>query len=292
MDAETFVKALHRSGHLEQGVFIAQLAEGAERKKGTMSHDRRNDGLALLQHAEHEQPGPITEDYVLALPDPMQRYLKYAQVVGKEPVRTVRLAQKGFMLQKPAQKWIPLVAEQYFTTSPHAFLWKGTMRPFPFFWMTGTDRFSDGHGTMRIKLMSVIPLPLAKGSKMDQGELQRYLGEIIWFPTAWFSDAIKWHVIDEHSVQATLREPGVTGSVDLHMNEQGQLTLVTAQRYMGNQGILTPWSIQLGAYREAGGMRIPTAFEVTWHPASGDFTWFRGQLTEIEYNQSGKVIRF
>ena len=122
---------------------------------------------------------------------------------------------------------------------PHAFLWHGTMRPFPFFWMTGTDRFSVGHGTMRIKLLSLLPLPLASGPKMDQGELQRYLGEIIWFPTAWFSNAIDWQAIDEHSVQATLHEAKVSGSIVLHMNEQGQLTLVTAQRYMGNEGILT-----------------------------------------------------
>jgi hypothetical protein len=257
-----------------------------------MSQGIHNNGLAPLQHAEGEQPGSITEDQVLAMPVCLQRYLKCAQVVGKKPVRTVRLAQKGYMRQKPGRKWIPLVAEQYFTTTPHAFLWHGTMRPFPFFWMTGTDRFSEGHGTMRIKLLSMIPLPLARGPKMDQGESQRFLGEIIWFPTAWFSKSIEWHAIDEHSVQATLHEPGVTGSVVLHMNEQGQLTLVSAQRYMGNEGILTPWSIQLDAYREACGMRIPTAFAVTWHPASGDFTWFRGQLTEIEYNQSGKVIRF
>ena len=255
-----------------------------------MSQSRHNNGLTLLQHNQEKQLGPITEDKVLAMPVCLQSYLKYVQVVGKEPIQTVRLAQKGYMRQKPGQKWIPLTAEQYFTTMPHAFLWHGTMRPLPFFWMTGTDRFSGGHGTMRIKLLSVIPLPLASGPKMDQGELQRYLGEIIWFPTAWFSDAIEWHAIDEHSVQATLHEPDATGSVVLHMNEQGQLTLVTAQRYMGNEGILTPWSIQLDAYREAGGMRIPTAFEVTWHLASGDFTWFRGQLTEIEYNQSGKVI--
>jgi hypothetical protein len=257
-----------------------------------MSHSIYNDAIALLQQADQERFGLITEDHVLALPAPMQRYLNYAQVVGKEPVRTIRLSQKGYMRQQPGQKWIPLVAGQYFTTTPHAFIWHGTMRPFPFFWMTGTDRFSGGHGTMRIKILSVIPLPLASGPKMDQGELQRYLGEISWFPTAWFSDAIEWQVIDEHSVQATLHEPGITGSVVLHVNDQGQLTLLTAQRYMGKEGSLTPWSIQPGTYQEAGGMLIPTTFEVTWHLASGDFTWFRGQITEIEYNQSGRVTRF
>jgi hypothetical protein len=260
--------------------------------QGTMSHIQHNDGIALLQQAEQEQSDLIREDQMRTLPAPIQRYLAYVQVVGKEPVRTVRLKQKGTMRQKPEQKWTPFTAEQYFTTDPPSFLWHGTMRPFPFFWMTGTDRFSEGHGIMRIKLLSLIPLPLASGPKMDQGELQRFLGEITWFPTAWFSDAIEWHVIDKQSVQATFHESGVSGPVVMHINEQGQVYLVTAQRYMGNQGQLTPWSIQLGAYREASGIRIPTAFEVTWHLASGDFTWFRGRITEIEYNQSGKVSRF
>ena len=38
-------------------------------------------------------------------------------------------------------------------------------------------------------------------------------------------------------------------------------------------------------------MRIPTKSEVTWHPASVEFTWFRFKITEIEYDQSGKVTR-
>ncbi len=54
---------------------------------------------------------------------------------------------------------------------------------------------------------------------------------------------------------------------------------------------LTPWSVQSSEYQEASGMLIPTSLEVTWHLASGDFTWFRGGLTEIEYNQSGKVTK-
>lgn len=38
-------------------------------------------------------------------------------------------------------------------------------------------------------------------------------------------------------------------------------------------------------------MRIPTSIEITWHLTTGDFTWFRCKLTEIEYNQSGQVTK-
>jgi uncharacterized protein DUF6920 len=52
------------------------------------------------------------------------------------------------------------------------------------------------------------------------------------------------------------------------------------------------WSGQSNEYREVDGMRIPTTFEIIWHLASGDFCYFRGEITEIEYNQSGRVTRF
>lgn len=251
------------------------------------------EGLALLQQSEQAQPMPITEAQVLGLPKPVQRYLHYAGVVGKEPIHTVRLKQQGLMRQQLGQKWMPLVAEQYFTTSPPAFLWHCTIRPFPLILMSATDRFTGGHGNMLIKLLSVITLGDAHGPEMDQSELQRYLAEMAWFPTAWLSDAIEWQAIDAHSVQATFRDPRVTGSVTLHVNEQGQVTHFTAQRYKEEHGryLLAPWLVQVEAYQEVDGIRIPTKFEITWHLASGDFSWFRGQITEIEYNQSGKVTR-
>ncbi len=254
-----------------------------------MKTTKVNEALALLQHSERAQPGLITEGRILSLPEPMQRYLRYAQVIGKEPIRTVRLTQEGVMRTQPGQKWMPLVAEQYYTTNPLAFLWRCTMRPFPLAWISATDRFSEGHGSMRIKLLSCIPLGNERGPHMDQGELQRYLGEMVWFPTACLSDAIEWQVIDAHSVRATMREQNVTGSVVLHVNEQGQLTHVTADRYKGEHGQLTPWYVQVHDYREVSGMRIPTEVEVTWHLPSGDFTWLRGKISEIEYNQSEKV---
>jgi len=131
----------------------------------------------------------------------------------------------------------------------------------------------------------------ARGPEMDESEMQRYLAEMIWFPTAWLTSAIEWQAIDAYSVKAILRESGVTATVVLHVNEEGQLTQVTADRYKEEHGRyqLAPWSGCCDAYQELEGMRIPTRIAITWHLASGDFTWFRCKVTQIEYNQSGKV---
>ncbi len=259
-----------------------------------MIRTRHNDVLALLQQSKQTPPMLITDAHLTGLPEPVQRYLRYVGVVGKEPIRTVHLTQQGSMKQQPGQKWMPLVAQQYDTTNPPAFLWSCMMRPFPFAWISAMDQFTGGHGSMVIKLLSFITVGNAHGPEMDRGELQRYLAEMIWFPTAWFSAAIEWQAIDTYSVQATFRESGVTGSVVLHVNEHGQLTHVTADRYKEEHGryLLAPWSAQCNEYQEVDGMRIPTSIEITWHLASGEFTWFRCKLTEIEYNQSGRITRF
>src|SRR5579859_2286238 len=147
-----------------------------------MKNTIHNEGLALLQRAEqseYAQAGLITEASLQGLPEVVQRYLTYAQIVGKEPIRTVRLKQQGAMRQQPKQKWMPLSAEQYNTTNPPAFVWNGTCQIFPHIWIAATDTFSGNHGNMRIKLMSVIPMGNARWPKMDQGELQRYLGEMV-----------------------------------------------------------------------------------------------------------------
>lgn len=57
--------------------------------------------------------------------------MKHRRVVGKEPIHTVRLKQQGAMRTQPGQKWLPMVAEQSFTTTPPAYLWHGTIRLFP-----------------------------------------------------------------------------------------------------------------------------------------------------------------
>ena len=91
----------------------------------------------------------------------MRRYLHYARVVGKAPIRAVRLRQRGAMSMAEGSKWLPMTAEQYFTTNPPAFLLYGTLHPFPLLSVSATDLYANGHGTLRIKAMGLIPAQAA-----------------------------------------------------------------------------------------------------------------------------------
>ena len=71
-----------------------------------------------------------------------------------------------------------MVAEQYIATSPPAFLWYGTLQPFPLVAVSATDTYAGGHGTMVIEALSIIPVGESHGPEAGQGELLRYLGEM------------------------------------------------------------------------------------------------------------------
>ena len=49
----------------------------------------------------------ITEDDIKHLPEPVQRYLRYTGIIGRQRVAFVRLKQSGAMRPKPDGKWFP-----------------------------------------------------------------------------------------------------------------------------------------------------------------------------------------
>lgn len=246
----------------------------------------RQDAHELLRLGRQTQPFVSTDEHLLKLPNTVQRYLRTVGVIGKEAIRTVRLKQKGHLRMKEGEKWLPLTAEQYFTTSPPGFVWHARVRLFPLLNISVTDMFVNGHGRLKAKLLSLVTMADATGPQVDQGELLRYLAEMIWFPTAWLSQYIEWKEIDEHSAQAILGHANLTVAAVLHFNKGSQVVQITAERYREENGkfVLRRWSGRLDNYREISGMRIPMNAEVTWCMDSGDFTCFRAEITEIEYN--------
>lgn len=245
-----------------------------------------NEVEKLFKKSKETGPEVISEADIEGLPEPVQRYLRYAQVIGKEKIRTVRLKQKGFFRQKEDQGWMPLNAEQYYTTDPPAFIWNGNLRLLQLPLLKGRDKFCEGKGNMLIKLLPFIKIADASGYEIDQGTLVRYLNEIMWFPTAYLNDYIEWEPIDSSSAKATISVEGLTASAILYFNEKGEMTNFVAERYMtvDDKFSLETWSTPIEKYREVHGIRIPTKGEGVWKLSSGDFNYIRIEIIDIEYN--------
>jgi hypothetical protein len=231
------------------------------------------------------QPTVVTEDDLTRLPEPVQRWLRYSQVVGRERPTTVRLKQEGQFRLAEDRGWMPFEAEEYFTTDPPGYVWIVSMRMAPLLSVTGRDQYADGMASIQMRLLSLIPVANDSGPGLNQGALLRYLNETMWFPAAAVSPYITWEAIDASSARATMSYGGVTASAMFLFDEQGRLTNMTAERYDNAKDRQEPWSTPIRAYGEFGGVRVPVEGEGVWTYDTGDFSYIRLRVTEIEYNQ-------
>jgi len=229
----------------------------------------------------------ITRDDLQDLPASVQRWLENAQVIGKDRVTSVRLQQKGEMRTKADAAWIPLEAQQYFRTEEPGFIWKAKIKAAPFIFLVGRDRYVDGHGDMLIQLQALKTVADSHGEEVDQGTLLRYLAELPWFPTAALSPYITWEEIDAYAAKVTMNYQGVKASAVYQFNDQYEVSYFEAKRYMESAGSysLETWAGTSYDTKDLNGLRIPTRGEVTWKLKTGDFTWLKWEITEIEYNQ-------
>lgn len=227
----------------------------------------------------------VTQEDLVGLPQNVQKWLEYSQVIGKE-IHTVRLKQKAEMRTKPDQPWLATQAEQYFSADKPGFIWNAKIQFAPLIHLVGRDKYVDGNGHMLIKLMSLFAVADAKGPEINQGTLLRYLVETVWFPTAALNDFITWEEINTESAKAIISYGGVTASGVFTFNELGEVISFEGERYMEQDGkySLESWLTPMGNYKEFDGIRIPSSGEIIWRLDTGDFNWFHWEIEDVEYN--------
>jgi hypothetical protein len=157
----------------------------------------------------------------------------------------------------------------------------------PFVNVAGRDKFIEGKGEMLIKIFSLFPVVNSRDNeKIHTGTIQRYLGEIVWFPSAAVSPYITWEAIDDFSAKAFMTYKGTTGRGIFYFNEKGDFIKYSAQRYMGSEedAKRKEWIITVRESTVMNGIKIPVKMDATWKLESGDWTWLKLEITDIDYN--------
>lgn len=229
----------------------------------------------------------VTEQSLRGLPPIVQKWLKNSGIVGKKLVSNVHLTQEVELRLKPEQStWNTGSAEQYFTTHPPAFNWNINTQMNAMLSVVGRDKFEDGKGEMTIKLLSLIPVAHAKNEeKVNQATLQRYLAEIVWFPSASVSEYITWETLNDSSAKATMEYNGTKGSGEFHFDEHGNFEKFVALRYKDSKDAQpTEWTVTATRTEERNGIKIPIECQASWELKNGQWTWLKLKITNIEYN--------
>jgi hypothetical protein len=217
------------------------------------------------------------------LPEPVQRYFKHILKEGQPYISYARIKHDGQFKTDLEKGWINITGEQYATTEKPGFIWKGTTSMF-----VARDMYISDKGRLIVTLFSLYNVVDAKGEKYNEGELLRWLGESVLYPTNFLpNDRLQWLPIDSTTAKLTFNYKGLSLFFKITFNEIGEITEMETKRYMGDKNLET-WVIKATNYKELNNVIIPTAFDVLWRLDKGDFSYAKFNVTEVEYNKPEK----
>jgi hypothetical protein len=223
------------------------------------------------------------------LPFPVARYLGLILRDGQPAIRRARFGQGGqFLLRPDPRGWRPFTAKQHVVIHPPGFVWDARIRMVPGVDVRVRDSFVDGMGSMFGAVLAVMPVVAIEGTpEVAAGALVRYLAESVWFPTALLpGQGVKWTELDDTSARASLTVGSTAASLEFHFGPDGLLRRVftpARARQVGDHFVSTTWQGRFWDYQEHSGMRIPMAGEVEWLLPEGPQPYWRGLITEIDY---------
>jgi hypothetical protein len=259
---------------------VAVGAGAHQFQEASLQHAR-----ALLARAPAGAPPILDAEDIATLPVPVRRWLEASGAVGRPRARTVRLLQRGGLRTAPDQRYMPAEATQYFTVDEPGFVWTVDVTMKHVVPVVGRDTYVNGLGRMFIKAGGLLTVADGTGPTFDQGAALRFLGEIVWFPSAAVAPYIRWEPIDERHARATLGFKDVITSALFEFDERGRFAGMTAQRYYDGKSLET-WVIPVTEWNTIRGIEMPVRGGAVWKLAAGDFDYYQWEILDVETNRT------
>jgi hypothetical protein len=88
-------------------------------------------------------------------------------------------------------------------------------------------------------------------------------------------------------VEAATGAGGTRVALTIELGDDGDIIGVSAaaRPRLEDKGTPTPWSGSFSDYADLSGIRLPTKAEVRWDLPEGPFTYWSGEITDLELIQ-------
>ena len=245
----------------------------------------KNDVETRLQNAA-SLTGTLDSAAIANLPPLIQKYLEKSGYIGSERRSHLTMEYKdvdfGLGVDKPRLK-IDYTHTDFADSPDRLAFIDSKMFGVP---CQGYDYYTDGKGGMKGVLAKLFTLFDQTGPEMDKACLITYLAEAFFLPDALLKDFITFTQVDEHTVEATITNKGVTASGVFHFNDSYEMISFTTndRGQIAPDGSIeyTPWEAQCENYKEySDGIRRPTVFRAVWKNKDGDFIYFDGKISRV-----------
>ncbi len=220
------------------------------------------------------------------LPPAAQRYLLHALAPGAKLSTTARLGMHGSI--RLGEDWHEFTAEQVLRWD-RGFVWRARtrMKGLP---VSGFDRWVDGEGAMRWKMLGIVPVMTGTGPDISRSAAGRFNIEAIWLPAVLLGNEVRWSEHDAMHPEAIVRAHDEESHLELTVDDTGALRSVKALRWGNPEGGASHYVDFGGVVEEEGtfaGITVAKKLRIGWFFGSERFErdgeFFRATIDEIEY---------
>lgn len=228
---------------------------------------------------------PVTVERIAALPAPAIRYFSRAGVIGTAIPRVVRLTQSGRIRSSADAGWMPLEAEEVYSTNPPGFVWRAGMPGLRLPLVLGRDEYLGGEGSIAMRLLSLISVADESGEALRAAGLMRYLNEMMWFPAAYLGSNVTIFAIDDGSFGVRIADRGLTAEAVLFIDADGRTTNFRALRYNTTTRGIETWETPISAWGSQAGLELPVRGAADWKLPAGDLRYIELEVTSVAYER-------
>jgi len=244
---------------------------------------------------------PLTEADLAALPPPVQRWLRTAGVLGRPPVRAVRVTFDATLYRAPGQSGMRGPATQIDVLGPtprRLFHMRTRMFGLPV--QVLHDYRADQPGqevTMRVRLANLVNVADFSGSLLSATETVTLLNDLCAYAPSALADpawrsAFRWQPVDERQARVTFTQGPHTVSALLTVDDHGHLIDFRSEDrgdVKANDRVeRMPWTTPLSDFRrlDDSGRTVPGRGDAIWHRADGPFVYGRFAVTAVAYDEA------
>jgi hypothetical protein len=248
----------------------------------------KNAVLKALEQNRSLKSELLTEADIQDLPKVIQKYIRVTGCIGKEKVRNFRAEYSGGFRSGSKEGFSPLHSIQYnFYREPtRLFYMVAKKLGIP---AVGLHIYTRQTASMVIKILGLIKVTEAKGSKMDKGETVTFFNDMCLIAPATLIDKnIIWKETDDKTVSAHFKNGSIEISATLYFNENGELiNFISGDRFETTDGKRYhnyPWLTPVTKYSNLNDHFLPSAAKVIFRHPDEDFCYGEFRLINVEYN--------
>lgn len=229
----------------------------------------------------------LREADLAPLPEPVRCWVRASGALGRPRPTHFEATWRGRIRGSAEDDWMEFTAQQHnFLDEPaRVFLMHASRGGLP---VDVLHIFRGDRATMRVRLLSLVPLVDAHGPDITRAETVTLLNDVsVLAPGALVDSAIAWESIDARSARAHYTVGSNTVSAVLVFDDACELVdFISDDRLVasadGESFTRQRWSTPLWHYRNFGSHRAATRAEARWHPPAGAFTYLEIELVSLQ----------